>query len=161
MARYSTTTSIYQMLPGLPTSTANDTLIQQYADRVGGLVDGYVGRWYKTSEWTTTASTPQIVLQISDGLVAMHTMRSKFTRDAQNRNEWVDDLGNQAIKDLEGIRDQKLIVLDSTGSESSRAVTATLVEATRETYTPVFDLDADTGWSVDVDLLDDISSDRT
>lgn len=161
MPRYSTITSIYQMLPGLPTSTANDSLMQQYADRVSGLIDGYVGRWYAVSGWTTASATPQIIQQISDNLIAMNTMRSKFTKDAQNKNEWVEDLGSQALKDLEAIRDQKLIVLGSTGSEAARASNAALIEATHESYTPIFDVDSDTGWGVDADLLDDIAADRT
>lgn len=148
------------MIPGLPSSIANDTLIQQFGDRIGGLIDSYVGRWYNVASWTTASSTPQVVLQISDSLVAMWIMRSRFTKDAQNKNDWVEDLGNQAIKDLEAIRDQKLIVLDSVGSEVSRATTAPLVEATRETYTPIFDVDSDTGWAVDGDLLDDIADER-
>lgn len=160
MARYSTTTSIYQMLPGLSTSTSNDALIQQYADRVAGLVDGYVGRWYSVGGWTTSSATPQIVLQISDSLVAQAVMRSRFTKDGQNRNEWVEDLGRQAVKDLEAIRDQKLIVLGSTGSEASRADTATLISGTHREYTPIFDIDADTAWAVDIDLADDIADDR-
>ncbi|MDI6756440.1 MAG: hypothetical protein QME32_00290 [Endomicrobiia bacterium] len=148
------------MLPGLTTSTSSDALIQQYADRVAGLVDGYAGRWYDVGDWTTSSSTPQIILQISDSLVAQAVMRSRFTKDGQNRNEWVEDLGRQAIKDLEAIRDQKLIVLDSTGGEAGRASTAPLVEGTRENYTPVFDIDADTAWTIDSDLSDDIADER-
>lgn len=161
MPRYSTTTSIYTMLPGLPTSTANDSLIQQHADRAGGQIDAYVGRWYDVSGWTTSATTPQSVQMWSDAITAMLSMRSRFTQDAQNKNEWVSDLAEQAYKDLKMVADQELVIMDSTGTESGRAATAVLVEATREQYTPIFDIDRDLNWKEDPDLLDDISSDRS
>lgn len=161
MARYSTVTSIYTMLPGLATSTAYTNLITQHANRVGGLIEGYVGRWYKFSSWTTSAATPQIIQQISDAKTAQLTMRSIFTKDGQNRNEWVNELAEQAQKDLEAINSQKLMVFDSDGSESSRQASASFVTATRKDYTPVFDMDKETGWGVDDDLLDKIDSERS
>lgn len=160
MGRYSTATSIYRMLKGVPSTTANTQLIQQVADRASGIIDGYVGRWYSVAGWTSSSSTPQIIQSISDRLVAQQTMRYLFTKDGQNKNEWVEELGAQAREDLQAIMKQDLIVLDSTGTEATRASTAPLIEGTREQYTPVFDLDDESAWTVDSDLTDDISSDR-
>jgi len=160
MARYSTTTSIYKMLIGLQTSPANNLIIQHFADRVGGQIDGYAGRWYKVSSWDSSTSTPQLILQISDSIVSHLVMRSKFIQDGQNKNKWVDDLAEKSYEDLEKIRKQELILLDSTGSEVARADRGSLIESTREQYTPVFDLDSSTSWGVDSDLVDTIENDR-
>lgn len=160
MPRYSTTTSIYTMLPGLVATSTNDSLIQQHADRVGGMIDSYVGRWYAVSGWTTASSTPQSVQLWSDALTAQLTMRSKFTADGQNKNEWVKELADQAIKDLEGIRDRELIIIDSTGTEASLATVSALVTATRHRYTPIFDVDSELNWKVDPDLKTQIESER-
>lgn len=160
MPRYSTSTSIYTTLPGLLTSTANTTLIQQHADRVSGIVDGYVGRWYSVSGWTAASVTPQIVQHISDSITRQLTMQSLFTQDGQNKNEWVNTLADQAWKDLKAISGQELIILESDGSEADRASAGALVEATRENFTPIFDVDTDTSWAVDSDLTDSMSDDR-
>ena len=161
MPRYSTSTSIYVILPGLPNTTTNTTLIQQHADRVSGLIGSYVGRWYTVSGWTTAASTPQEVQECSDGLTAQRTMRSLFTRDAQNKNEWVDDWAKQAMKWLSAVSEREAVILDSTGAESPLASTGKLIMGTRGSYTPIFDVDTATAWSIDSDLIDSIDSDRS
>src|SRR3972149_6862014 len=97
MARYSTSTSIYMALPGLSNTEQTKNIIQYHADRVSGLVNSYVGTHYQVSGWTTTASTPQMILSISDRLTSMYVMRSVYTQDAQNANEWVEQLGEQAL----------------------------------------------------------------
>ena len=161
MARYSTSTSIYTMLPGLPNTTTTTTLIQQHADRISGTIEGYVGRWYAVSAWTSASTTPQIIQDISDAITAQKTMRSIFTKDAQNRNDWVNDLAEQAVDDLKAINEQKLMVFDSTGAEASRQPSGAFVSSTRGTYTPIFDLDSDTSWGTDSDLRDQIESERS
>lgn len=148
------------MLPGLNNTSQNDQLISQYADRSGGIIDGYVGTWYDISLWTTAAGTPQMVLQISDALTAQMTMRSLFTRDGQNKNDWIKEIAEQAIKDLEGIKKREIRLYDSSGSEATRRASGNFVTSTRAAYKPVFDMDSDLSWKIDTDLLDKISGDR-
>lgn len=160
MSRYTTDTSIYLMLPGILSSTANNSLISLYVDTVGGVVDSYVGRWYQVTGWTSPTTIPGAVIDASNALVTARTMRSIYTKDAQNKNEWVDDWEKRAYTFLEGVRDQELIILGPAGTESPKATTATLVEATREDFTPIFDIDSDLSWKEDSDLLDEIAGER-
>jgi phage gp36-like protein len=154
---YSTNTSIYTMLPGLNTSAANTAIIDQYITRVAGKIDNYVINRYSPGGWTSASSTPPGIIQISDAIVAMWTMRSLFTRDGQNRNEWVDDLGGQALKDLNKIANGEISLADnSSGRESEN----TQIESTTEDYHPVFAIDEPEDWEIDPDQLDDISDDR-
>lgn len=160
MPRYSTTTSIYTMLPGIASTGPRDALITQNANRVGGIIDSYVGRWYKISNWTTTATTPPVIQEISDALTAEKTMRSLYTKDGANKNEWVEEQAKQAWSTLKAISKQELMVFDSDGSESERQPSGAFIQSTHGDYTPIFDVDTDTAWKVDSDREDDISDAR-
>ena len=155
---YSTNTSIYTMLPGLNTSAANTAIINQYITRVAGKIDNYVLNLYNPSGWTTAASTPPGIIQISDALVAMWSMRSLYTRDGLNINDWVADLGEQALKDLEKIANGEISLADNS---SKRVSINTQVESSTEDYMPIFNLDESENWEIDSDQLDDIADDRT
>ena len=154
---YSTSTSIYTMLPGLSTSAANTAIIDQYITRVAGKIDGYVINRYSPAGWTSAASTPPGIIQISDAITSMWTMRSLYTRDGQNINEWVAELGEQALKDLDKISSGEISLANSS---SEREGINTQVESTTEDYTPIFDIDESENWIEDPDQLDDISNDR-
>lgn len=160
MSRYTTDTSIYMMLPGIASSTANNSLISMFVDTVSGEIDSYVGRWYEVTGWTSPSTIPGAVIRACNSLVVAQTMRSLYTKDAQNKNEWVDDQEKRAYQWMEGVRDQKIVILGPAGSESTRAATAKLVESTRENFTPIFDLDRDLNWGEDQDLMDEIAGER-
>ena len=154
---YSTFTSIYTMLPGLNTSAANTAIINQYITRVTGKINSYVIDLYNPASWTTATSTPPAIILISDAITAMWTMRSLFTRDGQNRNEWVADLGAQALKDLDKISKGEISLANNS---STKETTNTLIESNTEDYTPIFNIDESEDWIIDADQLDDISDDR-
>lgn len=160
MGRYSTTTSIYRMLPGLNDSPSSDLLIRQHADRVGGIIDSYVGRWYAVSGWTAASATPQQIQAYSDAITAELTMRSVYTQDGQNQNAWVTALSDRAWADLKLIQEQKLLVMDSDGTEADLSARGAFVSGSHSAYTPVFDMDAPESWAVDADLTRDIGADR-
>ena len=158
--RYSTFTSIYVMLPGINKTNPNDILIQQHADRISGKINSYVGRCYNVSGWTTAALTPQAIQLWSDALTAQLTMRSKFTSDGQNRNEWVNELAKDALEDLEKVREKDLKIFNSDGTEATLVSGSSSVQSTRKDFTPIFDVDKDINWVVDPDLIDSIADDR-
>lgn len=154
--RYSTNTSIYTMLTGLTNNSTTTGVINHHIIRVSGKIDSYVFRRYNPSGWTSLSSIPQIIQQISDALVAQYTMRSLFTRDAQNKNDWVEELAKEAKEDLEKIRNGNLPITLNQSEES----TETLIDSTRKGYTPVFDMDEVINSTIDSDLLDSIADDR-
>jgi len=154
---YSTSTSIYTMLAGLNTSAANTAIINQYITRVAGKIDNYVINQYNPAGWTNAASTPPGIVQISDAIVAMWTMRSLFTRDGQNVNKWVSELGAQALKDLDKIAEGKISLANNS---SAREGINTQIESTTEDYHPIFDIDESENWDLDADQLDDIADAR-
>lgn len=155
---YSTSTSIYTMLPGLNTSAANTAIIDQYKDRVAGKIDNFVIGLYDPSGWTSQSTTPPGIIQISDAIVAMWTMRSLFTRDGQNKNDWVEELGKMAGMDLKKIASGELKLADNNSKRIKMAIQ--LVESTTEDYSPTFNLDSSENWETDPDQLDAISDDR-
>lgn len=154
---YSTITSIFIKLPGASEDASTTTdIIKQHISRVGGKIDSYVIRRYDVSGWTSASSTPQIIQKISDALVSKFTMLSLFTRDAQNKNEWVNELAKEALEDLEKIRNGELAI----SLNQSEISTQTEIDSTRKAFTPVFDMDDDLSSAVDEDLLDSIADDR-
>lgn len=155
---YSTSTSIYTMLPGLNTSAANDAIINQYKDRVKGKIDNFIIGLYDPSGWTSASSTPPGITQISDAIIAMWIMRSLFTRDGQNKNDWVEELGKMAIMDLKKIASGELKLADNSGKRVNTSIQ--MIESTTEDYHPVFDIDEPEDWTLDSDQLEDISDDR-
>lgn len=157
MTTYSTEASIRIMLPGLRDNSTTTDIISQYNSRVAGKIDAYVFNRYDPIGWTSSASTPQLIQQISDALVAKNTMKSLFTSDGQNRNDWVGTLAEEALEDLEKIRKGELPLTLNGAEASGRTVE---IDATRKEFTPVFDMDNDLSDVVDPDLLDDINNDR-
>jgi len=135
-------------------------MIRLHADRIGGLIDSYVGKKYDVSGWTSSSSTPQIIQSISDRLVSQYTMRSVFTQEGQNVNEWVNELADTAMDELKSIASGDMVILDSNGSEASKPSRANSIRGNRKDYTPVFDVDKDTSWSMDGDLNDAIQDSR-
>lgn len=160
MPRYSTVTSIYTGLPGLARTAKHDGIIQQHADRIAGRIRGYVGSRYAVGGWTSTSSTPQQIRDWSDGLTTQLTMRSLYTQEAQNVNEWVNEWAETIMESLELVRSGELKVIDDNGTEVSQAATRSYVHGNRSSYPTVFDVDTVTAWDVDSDLIDDISTNR-
>lgn len=154
---YSTITSIFIMLPGVKNNSITTSIISQYNNRIGGKIDAYVFNRYDPTGWTSAASTPQLIQHISDALVAKNSMKSLFTQDGQNKNEWVNDLAKEALEDLEKIRAGELPITLNGAEVSGRTVE---IDATREEFTPVFDMDGDLSHAVDPDLISSISDDR-
>lgn len=156
---YSTNTSIYTILPGLTNNSTTTDIINQHIARIAGKIDSYVIGRYNTVGWTSASSTPQIIQQISDALVTKWTMKSLFTRDGQNRNEWVEEFAKEAKEDLEKISKGELAVTLNGAEESESA--SSQIDSTRKDYTPIFDVDSDLDHAIDNDLLDDIGDDRS
>jgi len=154
---YSTSTSIYTMLPGLTNNSATTAIINQYNTRVKGKIGNYVIGLYTPANWSNAASTPPGIIQISDSIIAMWTMRSLFTRDGQNVNNWVAELGKQALEDLKKIADGEITLVNNSGGLET---TKTQIQSSSEDYTPIFDLDEPEDWIIDTDQLDTISDDR-
>ena len=158
MMRFSTSTSIYQILIGIQDNAANDALIEKMMDNVGGKVAMYCGGRYTVSDWTTEALTPQAITQISDALISMHVMRSLFTQDAQNQNKWVTELGEQALKDLAAISKGEVFLTDNDGARLSNA---NQIKSTTESYHNTFDEGNPLSWIEDSDKLDDLADEKS
>lgn len=83
-------------------------------------------------------------------------MKSIFTGDAQNTNNWTQGFYDQNISLLKDIQDYKKDLLNTTGSAiSERGFTSTDIQCSTE-YSPTFDMDTSSAWAIDQDRLDDI-----
>ena len=153
---YSTASSIYIMLPGILTNTANNTLIAQYDTRVKGKINNFLSKRYDVSGWTSGTAIPPGITKISDDLVAMWTVRSLYV-EAKRSHGWILEVGEQALEDLKALAKGEIALADNDGNLIS---TRKKGQSTTEDYYPVFDLDESYDWEVDPDQLTQISSDR-
>lgn len=162
---YSTYTSVLTMLPGLPqTSTATGwsttvSIVSSHLTRAYNLINTKLAKKYATP-FTTTA-IPPMCTSLEEDFACYYSMRSLFTRDAQNNSEWIVEHYDKAIKTLDELSDpseEGMELLGSDGEPAPARVGATTGFQTTTDYAPTFELDEDTEWKVDSDRLDDIET---
>lgn len=136
-------------------------LIGNHLTRAEGIVNSYIADRYDITSFYTTTGGPVQLKAISEDLTAYFTMRTLYSGENQNYNEWVDKY-NEMMAQLEMIREGKLALTDDTGTPFSERTSerVTLIESTTEDYAPYFDEDDSLDWRVDPDKLDDISDNR-
>lgn len=163
MGVYATTTTILQNYPGIPQNDVSiTTTLSQHIDNGEAIVNGYIGRRYPiplTSFATSTTSVP-ILKTISEDISVYYYYRSSYLRDSMVIPETIQELYDRAMVNLDLLRERKIDLSDSTGAVISERSTKSRVASTTEKYTPTFDLDSSTSWSVDRDRLDDVAAAR-
>lgn len=157
MGVYATTTTILQNYPGLPQSDSSvTTILTNHIVNAEGIVHGKVARRYDIP----FSSTPPIIKTISEDLSVFYYMRASYMRDGQNVSEWVQDLYDNAIAQLDEIQDRKIDLTDASNNLISERSTKKRISSTTENYTPTFDLDTITSADIDPDRLADVADAR-
>ena len=147
---YSTATAIIAEFPIFPqTSTASaytetSSLISSKIPRADATIDSYVGRRYSIP----FSPTPPKIQEISIRLSAYYALQAKFTRDNHNTNDWVEGVGEDAIRDLELIRDRKIDLVDEAGAVLTERTASTRITSNTEDYQPFADVDDIGSWNV-------------
>lgn len=161
---YSTYTSVLTMLPNLPQTTTTSgytvtgELICAHLGRAYNLINTKLARRFATP--FTLTNIPPMCASLNEDLACYYSMRSLYTRDAQNNSEWVVEHYDKAIKVLDELADVKngLDMLDASGALVGERVSATGKIQTTTDYPPVFELDEETNWKVSDDRLDDVET---
>ena len=95
-------------------------------------------------------------------------MRTKYTKDNQNRNDWVDDFivpwinqnanGEEQLGILQLIQKGIGGIEDSSGDELEETTQA--IKSDQEDYVPTMNVDNPIDWRQDSNKLDDIEDER-
>ncbi|GAF78649.1 unnamed protein product [marine sediment metagenome] len=160
-----TTTNIIPNLPGLPQTdtssgyTATVALVDRHLTRAENLVNGTIGVRYEVP--FSQGACPPMLTTIVEDIVSYYTLRSFFSKDNQNENDYTDEF-KDAVEQLKAIRDGDVSLVSTTGSLTpERPVTEDLDLSSNVTdKQSFFDKDEPTSWHFDEDLLDDIRGNR-
>jgi len=162
---YATATTIITLLPGLPNSsgaagyTAITTLIDAHITRADNVINAKISRRYEVSNFTS--SVPPLLRTISEDITSYYTMRSEYSGDTQNDNEWTDKY-NEAMSLLDEIRDGKIDLVNTAGAIISDRIESSVDMVVSDTmdYQPFFDVDEPLEWAFDDDLKNSIKDNR-
>lgn len=159
MARpYCTATQIRNELNNLPAdgsgaaNYSNDR-IEERINRADSLIDSYCASVYSIPFGTVT----KIVELMSIEVTCYFIMRSLYSSDSHNVMEWTEKY-KEVIKRLEEIRDGKLQIVDSTGSELTKV--GSRIRSNTKDYIPEGDIDLIEYWEKSGTKLDNIADDR-
>ena len=161
---YSTYTSILTIVPGMPQTASSSgysactAVISKHLNRASALVDGKLSKRYSVP---VTDSCPIIDL-IADDIASYYTYRSYYRQDNHNRMEDMKETCEMALATLEQIRNGEIDLVDSSGNVIAERSTGahSLVDSNTKDYQPFFDVDKETDWHFDDDLLDSILDKR-
>jgi len=146
------------VLVAVGTNVINGTAVNRHIVRADNIINTKLNKRY-TVPFGTGTSTPPIIKTISTDIAAFFVMRSLFTKDNVNINDWVDDLKKTAEDMLDAI------AAGDTKLKDVNDVTITQLEvndlhSNTKDYHPIFNLDDNLNHKVDQDRLDDIEDAR-
>jgi phage gp36-like protein len=161
---YCSTTAIMTNLPLLPNTLTADgysitvATIELHIRRTDGLVNGKCARRYAVP-FTTT---PPFIRTIAEDITSYYTYRSFFTQDNQNRSEYLEELKEEALKNLDEIMSGDIDLVDTAGSSIPERETQAVdqISSNTEDYQSFFDIDDPTDWDFDEDRKTAVSDDR-
>ena len=160
MAKFCTITSLEARLIGTTLDTITTAAITACCTRAENEVGKYISTRYSFNSWTTTASTPPIIVSLADDLAIGYFYRdnARGGKDAFVRsNEYLED----ARSNLEKILNGKINLLDSSGNLVSELSTGSYsILSNTKDYQSTFDEDSPIAWKVDPEKLEDISDTR-
>ena len=161
---YCSATAIYTALPALPDLETDNgysecaSIIDLHIRRADGLINGKCARRYALP-FTTV---PPFIRTLAEDIVCYYVYRTMFTGDAQNKSEYLSELKDDALADLNAIMQGDIDLVDTNGSaipvltdELEDKVNSNTIDAQ-----PFFDIDEPLDWEFDKDLKDTINDYR-
>ena len=140
------------------TDAIGTTAVYRHITRADNIINTRLSKRY-TIPFSTGTATPPVIKTISTDLSAYFVMRSLFTKDSQNKTDWVDDLKFMALDTLKKIESGETKLFDINNDEIAQLEVEDLSSNTQD-YAPIFNVDSDLNQAVDSDRLDDISEAR-
>ena len=117
------------------------------------MIDSYCSSVYTTPFATVT----KMIEAMSIDLTCYYVMRSLYSSDSQNINEWIEKY-NEVKEMLKDIKNGKLQLIDDSGNDLSRSTDR--VRSNTSDYVPEANIDSIELWDRSGSRLDDIADDR-
>ena len=163
---YCSTSAIYSILPKLPNTTTMSgysqcaVTLDVHIRRTDGLINGKCARRYSVP-FTSTA-VPPFIRTIAEDITAYYMMRSFYSQDAQNKNDWVVEHKENALQFLDEIMKGEIDLVDTSGAAVPTQDEEIIdqVSSNTQEFQPFFDVDEPLEWEFNEDLLDEIDSAR-
>jgi phage gp36-like protein len=160
---YCSITAIYSNLPQIPnTATANGyprakEVIESHIRRADGIIDGKCARRYSLP----FNPVPPMIRSIAEDIVSWYTLRSFYSKDGQNKSEYLADFKDEAIVMLNLIMTGDIDLVDTSGSAVPVLTTelTDMISSNTQDSQPFFDIDDPTDWKFSDDVTDAIERD--
>lgn len=164
---YATNTTILTLLPNLSQSagssgfTKNSALIAVHVTRADNVINSYLVERYDISGFDVADAVPPILRTYSEDIASYFTMRSLYSGDGQNENEYIQEY-YKALAELEKIKEGETNLYDTAGSQipTKSSATVDMISSNTEDYTPTFGEDSSLSWETDQDKLNTLSDER-
>lgn len=160
MGSYQTTTAISKILPGFLAGNSTTTdefgtaFFSQKLDDAEARINGVIASRYSLP----LSPVPPLLRTLAGDIAAYYAVRSGFTVDGLQRNQYLDDF-KEAIQTLALIREGKMSLTYTDGSLVPVNTSGRFMSNT-EGYTPVFQRDDPKNWDRDQDEIDDTENSR-
>ena len=160
MGAYVTTTALQVLMVGTTFDSLTTSLATKLCTHAENEVNKYLSKRYDVGGWTTTASTPPLVVSLGETLAEGY-MAQRMSRGGKEAMARGKDLITQATANLKLLSEYKADLVNSSGDVvSDFSNTAYRVLSNTSDYTPTFGEDDELNWKVDDDKLNDIDDSR-
>ena len=143
---YATATNTILNLPVFPqtATTANFTntvaVVNSHITRAETIINGKISSRYFVSTFQTSTTLPPLLTTLTEDIAGYYTIRSFFSADNQNVNEWGEKF-QEAMELLEDIRDGKMDLVGPDLNIISGTSTTMTVESSTQDFSPTFSED--------------------
>ncbi len=109
---YATVARVRDILEGVSVTVMADTRVEARINKAEDVINSKIGGRYTVP--FASGSVPGVITAFAEDIACYFVMRTLFTNDSQNKNEWIEDF-RSALSSLNAIRDGKQVVLDDNG----------------------------------------------
>jgi len=117
MVTYCTHTEVRAILTGVTATVMDQAAVEAHITRAENIINGKIGAKYTVP--FTAGSIPPLINTICTDIACYYVMRTLFTEDSENVNEWV-SIFKEHIKTLDQIRKGDVVIFDTSGDEETR-----------------------------------------
>ena len=150
---YTAATNVRELLQGVTAAAMDDTRMGTFITRAENIINAKIGGIYTVP----FVVVPPIIKTLSEEIAAFLVMRTLFTDDSVNKNDWI-LLFKESMKLLEEIASGKVTLVNAAGTPIAEQTGA--LSSNNSGYAPVFDMDDILNSEVDADMIDAISENK-
>lgn len=155
-ASYTTVELVYQLAPTV--GSVSNVTSAHIADMIG-MADAEINAVLSKRYTVPITDDCPVLTTISTNLTTYYTLRRLYTREKQNKSDWVDGYKERATSLLEKLMDGEIGLVTSSGAVVAAADVAEVWSNTKD-YVPTFSELDYTQSVIDDDKLDDLEDER-